>query len=76
MQQSLKTLFSNNSIPGELCRRLNTNKDMGLTPQQAADILTKTGPNMLTPSTKTPGYIKFIHTLTHGKVFEGFLLKT
>ncbi|XP_045483726.1 sodium/potassium-transporting ATPase subunit alpha-like [Harmonia axyridis] len=51
---------------GELCRRLNTDRENGLTVTQAADVLQKTGPNMLTPSHKTPEYIKFIRTITHG----------
>ncbi|KAJ3627918.1 hypothetical protein MTP99_015257 [Tenebrio molitor] len=51
---------------GELCRRLNTDRETGLTPEQAAEILAKTGPNTLTPSTKTPEIVKFIRTLTQG----------
>jgi magnesium-transporting ATPase (P-type) len=54
-------------ISGELCRRLNTDRETGLTPEQAAEILAKTGPNTLTPSTKTPEIIKFIRTLTQGE---------
>ncbi|KAL3279784.1 hypothetical protein HHI36_017292 [Cryptolaemus montrouzieri] len=51
---------------GELCRRLNTDRENGLTTKQAADVLQKTGPNTLTPSTKTPEYIKFLRTITQG----------
>jgi magnesium-transporting ATPase (P-type) len=54
-------------ISGELCRRLNTDRETGLTPEQAAEILAKTGPNTLTPSTKTPEIVKFIRTLTQGE---------
>lgn len=57
----------NHTAPlGELCRRLNTSKETGLTSQQAAEILAKTGPNALTPSTRTPEIVKFIRTLTQG----------
>ncbi|RZC33428.1 sodium/potassium-transporting ATPase subunit alpha [Asbolus verrucosus] len=51
---------------GELCRRLQTDRETGLTPEQAAEILAKTGPNILTPSTRTPEIIKFIRTLIQG----------
>ncbi|KAJ8921690.1 hypothetical protein NQ315_010600 [Exocentrus adspersus] len=51
---------------GELCRRFQTDRENGLTPDQAASVLQKTGPNTLTPSHKVPEYIKFIKTLTHG----------
>ncbi|XP_050305558.1 sodium/potassium-transporting ATPase subunit alpha-like [Anthonomus grandis grandis] len=50
----------------EICRRFNTDREKGLTVEQAAAVLAKTGPNILTPSHKTPEYIKFIRTLTHG----------
>ncbi|XP_072390617.1 sodium/potassium-transporting ATPase subunit alpha-like [Diabrotica undecimpunctata] len=50
----------------DLCRKLQTDKENGLTPQQAAAVLQKTGPNQLTPSHKVPEYIKFIKTLTQG----------
>ncbi|CAH0553372.1 unnamed protein product [Brassicogethes aeneus] len=55
------------TIPlSDLCRRLQTDRDNGLTKEQAAAVLLKTGPNTLTPSHKTPEYIKFIKTLTQG----------
>lgn len=60
------TLF-NLFFAGDLCRRFQTDRDNGLTAQQAAAVLEKTGPNMLTPSHKVPEYIKFIKTLTSGK---------
>ncbi|XP_056648179.1 sodium/potassium-transporting ATPase subunit alpha-like [Diorhabda sublineata] len=50
----------------DLCRKLQTDKENGLTPEQAAHVLQKTGPNQLTPSHKVPEYIKFIKTLTQG----------
>ncbi|CAH1282924.1 unnamed protein product [Diabrotica balteata] len=50
----------------DLCRKLQTDKENGLTPQQAAAVMQKTGPNQLTPSHKVPEYIKFIKTLTQG----------
>ncbi|EEZ98712.1 sodium/potassium-transporting ATPase subunit alpha [Tribolium castaneum] len=50
----------------DLCRRLETDRENGLSPEKAAEILAKTGPNTLTPSTKTPEIVKFIRTLTHG----------
>ncbi|XP_018565491.1 sodium/potassium-transporting ATPase subunit alpha [Anoplophora glabripennis] len=50
----------------DLCRRLQTDRETGLTVEQAAAVLQKTGPNTLTPSHKVPEYIKFIKTLTHG----------
>lgn len=50
----------------DLCRKFQTDKEHGLTPEQAAAVLLKTGPNQLTPSHKVPEYIKFIKTLTQG----------
>ncbi|XP_066156506.1 sodium/potassium-transporting ATPase subunit alpha-like isoform X1 [Euwallacea fornicatus] len=62
-----EVITDNHTVPlGEICRRLNTDREKGLTVEQAAAVLTKTGPNVLTPSHKTPEYIKFIRTLTHG----------
>lgn len=53
----------------QLCRRLETNTTTGLTKQQAKELLIKTGPNTLTPSTRTPEYIKFFKNLFHGEYF-------
>ncbi|KAJ3665430.1 hypothetical protein Zmor_000926 [Zophobas morio] len=62
-----EVITDTHSVPlGELCRRLYTDRETGLRPEQAAEILAKTGPNTLTPSTKTPEIVKFIKTLTHG----------
>lgn len=55
------------SASGDLCRRLQTDRETGLTVEQAAAVLQKTGPNTLTPSHKVPEYIKFIKTLTQGR---------
>lgn len=49
-----------------LCYRLDTNTTTGLTKQKAQDLLKKYGYNELTPSTKTPEYVKFMSTLTGG----------
>lgn len=54
-------------VAGDLCRRFQTDRENGLTVQQAAAVLEKTGPNTLTPSHKVPEYIKFFKTLTSGK---------
>lgn len=60
-------ITDDHSVPlSDLCRRLHTDREKGLTVEQAATVLQKTGPNILTPSHKTPEYIKFIKTLTHG----------
>ncbi|KAL1500951.1 hypothetical protein ABEB36_006364 [Hypothenemus hampei] len=62
-----EVITDNHSVPlSEICRRLNTDREKGLTVEQAATVLSKTGPNLLTPSHKTPEYIKFIRTLTQG----------
>nr|CAH7743770.1 unnamed protein product [Callosobruchus chinensis] len=50
----------------DLCRKLGTNKQTGLTPEQATAVLHKVGPNTLTPSHKDPEILKFIRTLTGG----------
>ena len=52
-----------------LLDRLETNKDTGLTDQQAQEILERDGPNSLTPPPTTPEWIKFCKQL-----FGGFAL--
>lgn len=62
-----EVITDHHTVPlGEICRRFNTDREKGLTVEQAASVLAKTGPNVLTPSHKTPEYIKFIRTLTQG----------
>lgn len=39
----------------ELCKRFNTNLEVGLTKESAAENRTKYGPNSLTPPPTTPG---------------------
>lgn len=52
----------------ELCHRLHTNQKRGLTNRQAKQILEITGPNALTPSTRTPEIVKFLRTIFQGKL--------
>ncbi|KAI4457776.1 sodium/potassium-transporting atpase subunit alpha [Holotrichia oblita] len=49
-----------------LCFRLDTNVTTGLTKKRAQELLKKYGYNELTPSTKTPEFVKFMATLTGG----------
>ncbi|GIY22371.1 hypothetical protein CDAR_593931 [Caerostris darwini] len=53
----------------ELCSRLNTNMERGLSVEQARKILERDGPNALTPPKKTPEWVKFCKQL-----FGGFAL--
>ncbi|XP_022920711.2 sodium/potassium-transporting ATPase subunit alpha-like [Onthophagus taurus] len=53
----------------ELCARLSTNVESGLTEAKAKELLSQNGLNELTPTSKTPEYIKFIKTLTGGFSF-------
>ena len=39
----------------DLCKRFNTNLEVGLTKESAAENRTKYGPNSLTPPPTTPG---------------------
>nr|P17326.1 RecName: Full=Sodium/potassium-transporting ATPase subunit alpha-A; Short=Na(+)/K(+) ATPase alpha-A subunit; AltName: Full=Sodium pump subunit alpha-A [Artemia franciscana]8K1L_A Chain A, Na+,K+-ATPase alpha2KK [Artemia salina]CAA68811.1 Na,K-ATPase [Artemia franciscana] len=50
----------------ELCRRLGTNTETGLTSSQAKSHLEKYGPNALTPPRTTPEWIKFCKQLFGG----------
>ncbi|XP_017783269.1 PREDICTED: sodium/potassium-transporting ATPase subunit alpha-like [Nicrophorus vespilloides] len=49
-----------------LCSRLETDIERGLSQYKARQLFMETGPNALTPSRKTPEYIKFIKTITEG----------
>ncbi|XP_075678682.1 sodium/potassium-transporting ATPase subunit alpha-B-like isoform X2 [Dermatophagoides pteronyssinus] len=49
-----------------LCSRLGTDPDLGLTKQQAAEILARDGPNALTPPKQTPEWVKFSKNLFGG----------
>ncbi|GFR07814.1 hypothetical protein TNCT_711131 [Trichonephila clavata] len=53
----------------ELCSRLSTNIEKGLSVEQARKILERDGPNALTPPKKTPEWVKFCKQL-----FGGFAL--
>ncbi|PVD27594.1 hypothetical protein C0Q70_12758 [Pomacea canaliculata] len=53
----------------ELCRRLGTDPDKGLTPEQAREILSRDGPNQLTPHKTTPEWVKFVK-----QMFGGFAI--
>jgi len=53
----------------ELCSRLKTSTDKGLTASQAKAVLERDGPNSLTPPPTTPEWIKFCRQL-----FGGFAL--
>ncbi|CAL8111928.1 unnamed protein product [Orchesella dallaii] len=53
----------------ELCRRLHTNTDTGLTNARAKENFDRDGPNALTPPKTTPEWVKFCKNL-----FGGFAL--
>jgi len=53
----------------ELCKRFNTNIDVGLTASAAKEGLEKYGPNALTPPPKTPEWVKFCKNM-----FSGFAM--
>ncbi|XP_055950188.1 sodium/potassium-transporting ATPase subunit alpha-like isoform X2 [Argiope bruennichi] len=50
----------------ELCSRLSTNMERGLSVEQARKILERDGPNALTPPKKTPEWVKFCKQLFGG----------
>ena len=50
----------------ELCQRLGTNIEMGLTESQAKANLERDGPNALTPPPTTPEWVKFCQNLFGG----------
>ena len=50
----------------ELCQRLGTNVEMGLTDSQAKVNLERDGPNALTPPPTTPEWVKFCQNLFGG----------
>ena len=49
-----------------LCTQLQTDPELGLTPEQARDILLRDGPNALTPPKKTSEWVKFSKNLFGG----------
>ena len=50
----------------ELCQRLGTNVETGLTESQASANLQRDGPNALTPPPTTPEWVKFCQNLFGG----------
>lgn len=50
----------------ELCVKLSTNSETGLTEKLADKLLNENGPNMLTPPKETPEIIKFLRQMTSG----------
>lgn len=65
LQQELHTL--DHMIPlEELCQKLNTHTEYGLTEEEANRLYLEVGPNALTPPKVVPEYIKFIKCLFHG----------
>lgn len=50
----------------QLCSNLQTDPELGLTPEQARDILLRDGPNALTPPKKTSEWVKFSKNLFGG----------
>lgn len=65
LQEELHTL--DHIIPlEELCEKLNTHIQYGLTEEEAERILHEIGPNALTPPKVLPEYIKFIKCMFHG----------
>jgi sodium/potassium-transporting ATPase subunit alpha len=68
LKQELET--DDHKIPlEELCRRLHTNPDTGLTNSRAKENYDRDGPNALTPPKTTPEWVKFCKNL-----FGGFAL--
>ncbi|KAK2587327.1 hypothetical protein KPH14_003044 [Odynerus spinipes] len=55
----------------ELCEKLNTDPENGLTEKEAERLLLKHGANVLTPPKQTPEYIKFLLCMFSG--FAGLL---
>ena len=50
----------------ELCTKLKTNNETGLTEVLAEQLLKDNGPNLLTPPKETPEIIKFLKEMTSG----------
>lgn len=50
----------------QLCSKLQTDTELGLTVEQAAEILLRDGPNCLTPPKKTSEWVKFSKNLFGG----------
>lgn len=49
-----------------LCNQLQTDPELGLTLEQAKELLVRDGPNALTPPKKTPEWVKFSQNLFGG----------
>ncbi|KAG7204797.1 hypothetical protein KM043_005204 [Ampulex compressa] len=65
LHQELDT--NDHVIPlGNLCEKLNTNKETGLTEDVAVKVFLRDGPNALTPPKVTPEFIKFLKCMFHG----------
>lgn len=65
LQEELHTL--DHMIPlEELCQKLNTHTQYGLTEEEADRLYREVGPNTLTPPKVLPEYIKFIKCMFHG----------
>src|SRR5689334_22621662 len=47
----------------QLCTQLQTDTELGLTPEQAREVLLRDGPNALTPPKKTSEWVKFSKNL-------------
>ncbi|KAK2169974.1 hypothetical protein LSH36_5g04025 [Paralvinella palmiformis] len=50
----------------ELCSRLGTSMDKGLSPERAKQVLERDGPNELSPPKTTPEWVKFCKQLFGG----------
>ncbi|XP_050459933.1 sodium/potassium-transporting ATPase subunit alpha-like isoform X2 [Cataglyphis hispanica] len=50
----------------DLCKKLNTNTETGLTKEEANKIFARDGPNALSPPKVTPEYLKFLKCMFHG----------
>lgn len=59
-------LFEHKISLEELCSQLQTDAELGLTPEQAREILLRDGPNALTPPKKTSEWVKFSKNLFGG----------
>ncbi|XP_077287532.1 sodium/potassium-transporting ATPase subunit alpha-like [Arctopsyche grandis] len=68
LKQELDIDFHQISL-SDLCERLKTNTERGLTHTKAKEYLQRDGPNALTPPKQTPEWVKFCKTL-----FGGFAL--
>ncbi|CAG2112837.1 unnamed protein product, partial [Medioppia subpectinata] len=56
--------MDDHSIPlNQLCKRLQTNTDLGLTPGVAKQVLQRDGPNSITPPKVTPEWVRFVQNM-------------